>query len=322
MQYRTIGHSGPRISVVGFGGWGIGGATAGATSYGSTDDAVSRRALRRAFELGITFFDTSPAYGDGHSEALIGETLHDVRERVFLATKIGIRSFADGRADFTLASVRRSVEESLARLRTDRIDLLQFHNATAADLAANRDTLDHLERLRERGTIRLLGLSLKRPEDYAAAAALVRADVVQVNLNMLDTRAVEAGLLPPRDPGLVPVIARTPLCFGFLSGHVDGGTVFSDADHRSRWSPAQRRRWTDCARAAMDLVGPPGSHVWSQSALRFCLSFPGVATVIPGIMTEAEADANAAAAALGPLPADAAEAILAFNRINSAFVGP
>jgi aryl-alcohol dehydrogenase-like predicted oxidoreductase len=89
MKYRALGSTGLTVSAIGFGGWGIGGVSAGATSYGETDDAVSRRALACAFERGITFFDTSPAYGDGRSERLIGEVFTGRRDKIVIATKAG-----------------------------------------------------------------------------------------------------------------------------------------------------------------------------------------------------------------------------------------
>jgi aryl-alcohol dehydrogenase-like predicted oxidoreductase len=128
MDTRPLGPL--RVSVIGFGAWGIGGLTPKATSYGETDDAVSRRALHEALDLGITFFDTSSVYGDGRSERLIGELAASQRDRMVIATKGGI---APGYAgyDFSSPALRASLEASLRRLRTDHVDLFQLHNASA-----------------------------------------------------------------------------------------------------------------------------------------------------------------------------------------------
>src|SRR5437660_6576398 len=89
MRYRRLGSTGLQVSEIGFGAWGIGGVANGAVGYGPTDDEQSRAALRRAFELGVTFYDTADIYGFGHSEELIGETLADVRSKLVIATKVG-----------------------------------------------------------------------------------------------------------------------------------------------------------------------------------------------------------------------------------------
>ena len=93
MKYRALGKTGLLVSEIGYGAWGIGGRTSGLTSYGDTDDKVSRSALARALEVGITFFDTSSAYGNGHSEELIGQAFAGKREKVVITTKSGYLSW-------------------------------------------------------------------------------------------------------------------------------------------------------------------------------------------------------------------------------------
>src|SRR5215203_5260822 len=126
MKYRALGRTGLTVSEIGFGAWGIGGRTVGQTSYGDTDDATSLAALGRALDRGITFFDTSSAYGNGHSEALIGRAFASSRQRVVIATKAGYEAW-DRPPDFSAAAIVASAESSLARLRTDYIDLFQLH---------------------------------------------------------------------------------------------------------------------------------------------------------------------------------------------------
>ena len=116
MNYRTLGRTGLVVSEIGFGAWGIGGRTVGETSYGDTDDRTSLAALAAALECGITFFDTSAAYGDGHSEELIGRAFRQSRQQVVLATKAGYESW-DRPPDFSADAITASVERSLARFR-------------------------------------------------------------------------------------------------------------------------------------------------------------------------------------------------------------
>lgn len=316
MQHRALGSTGLTVSAIGFGGWGIGGRTAGATSYGDTDDAVSRRALARAFERGITFFDTSPAYGDGRSERLIGEAFRGRRDRVVIATKAGYRSWTAA-PDYSPAAIRASVEGSLARLGTDYVDLLQLHNAPAALLRAEPAVVAALEELKRAGKIRAWGVSARSPADGAAAIRASGAAVVQANLNMLDVRAVTGGLVEAALAAGAGLIARTPLCFGFLGG---GATTFAPGDHRAAWPERQIARWREGAALMFTQAAPATAAERATTALRFCLSVPAVACVIPGILTPEESDRNAAAGDLPPLPPEQYEAVLALNRAHAFFV--
>ncbi len=315
MQYRALGSTGLTVSAIGFGGWGIGGRTAGATSYGETDDAVSRRALARAFERGITFFDTSPAYGDGRSEHLIGEAFRGRRDKVAIATKAGYQSWATA-PDFSPAAIWASVEGSLARLGTDYIDLLQLHNAPSALLRADPTIAAALDDLKRAGKIRAWGVSARSPADGAAAIRDGNAAVVQANLNMLDVRAVTDGLVDAALAAKAGLIARTPLCFGFLGG---GGTNFAPGDHRAAWPERQIARWREGAELMFTQAVPAPPAERAASALRFCLSVPAVASVIPGILTPEEADHNADAGDLPPLPAEQYGAVLALNHAHEFF---
>jgi aryl-alcohol dehydrogenase-like predicted oxidoreductase len=299
MRYRAFGKSGLKVSEIGFGAWGIGGESHGATSYGSTDDAESVRALETAFDHGITFFDTAGAYGNGHSEELIGHTFAGRRDRIVIATKAGRRDFREPH-DFSPSAVRASVESSLRRLRTDTIDLLQLHDP---DVGAPEleDTFATLGQLRGHGSVRFVGVSVRSPVDGTRVLKRFDVDALQVNLNLLDQRAVESGLLNAAAAAGVAVIARTPLCFGFLTGEYGPETDFEAADHRNIWPEAQIARWVEGGREMSAAVDRRSTQRAVHVALRFCLSFESVATVIPGILTPAQARENAAASDFGPL---------------------
>ena len=193
MRYRPLGKTGLTVSEIGFGGWGIGGPSPGATSYGPTDDAVSLRTLERAFEQGITLYDTSNAYGDGHSEALIGQAFKQRRTQVVIATKAGFPRF-DQDQDFSPGQLRASLEGSLRRLQTDHVDLFQLHSPPIALLRDDPAILATLRSLVQEGKARAFGLSVRAPEDGLVAIRELGFPVVQVNLNLLDQRAVGNGL--------------------------------------------------------------------------------------------------------------------------------
>src|ERR1044072_8090395 len=200
MRYRPLAKTGLQVSGIGFGAWGIGGRTVEQTSYGDTDDRTSLAALDRALERGITFFDTSAASGNGHSEALSGRAVRGKRSRAVIATKAGYEAW-DQAPDFAPSAIVASTERSLARLGTDYIDLLPLHNP---------------------------------PLDLVPAPRACEIAVVQANFNMMDVRVLTGGLLAEVERLGVGFIGRTPLCFGFLSGTIGHDSVFPAGDHRAR----------------------------------------------------------------------------------------
>lgn len=297
MNYRPLGATGITVSEIGFGAWGIGGVSAGRSSYGPTDDAQSKRALHVAYEHGITFYDTSDIYGYGHSEELIGEALGSVRDKIVIASKVGFLEHL-GAQDFSSKHVRTSVEQSLNRLRTDYIDLYQLHDPDIDMLVNDPSILETFEALKKEGKIRSVGISVKGPPEGLRAINELNAAVIQINLNMIDQRAVENGLLALSERQKVGVIARTPLCFGFLSDRkID---ALHPRDHRTSRPPEQLERW----KSAPDLfrsLNAGTTRSFAQLALQFCLSFPSVSTVIPGMLKEEEVVENVSASQGGPL---------------------
>lgn len=320
MRYRPLGRTGISVSEIGFGAWGIGGATPGSTSYGPTDDRESLRALGRALDLGITFFDTAAVYGYGRSEELIAEAVAGRRSGVVIATKAGLVEF--GKApDFTPRELDRSLERSLTRLRTDYVDLFQLHNPPANVLADPDAALESVGKARRAGKIRAFGVSVRSPEDGLVAIARARPDAIQVNFNLLDQRILDSGLAEAAHAAGVAIIARTPLCFGFLTGRIDESTVFRPDDHRSRWPRSQIRHWAEGARRMMSTMAEPANQTPTQYALRYCLSHPAVASTIPGILSAAEAEENCHASLLGSLGPGEHAAIRAAYRECAAFEG-
>jgi len=318
MRTRKLEKSGLAVSEIGFGTWGIGGYVAGA-SYGVTDDRQSLAALRRAADLGINFFDTADAYGDGHAETLLGEVF-GASDAVRIATKAGHPRFG-GPQDFSPAHLRRSVEGSLGRLRREKIDLLQLHNPPLELLHADPEILATLDALENEGKIAAWGLSLKTPAEALAAIDAFAPVCVQANFNLADQRALETGLLDRALAADVGVIVRTPLAFGFLSGKLAADAVFPEGDHRRNWPAERIRQWADAGRSLAGDIAAQAGQTLAQIALRFCLSHPAVSVAIPGMLAAAEVRENAAASDFGALdPADVARIRAAYA--DSAFAAP
>lgn len=320
MRYRRLGQTALEISEIGFGAWGIGGASAGAVSYGPTDDGESLRALRRAFDLGVTFYDTADLYGHGHSEQLIGAAFRDIRTRVVLATKVGFLA-PYGPQDFSPRHVRTALEGSLRRLQTDYVDVYQLHNPPMDLLRSNPGLVETLKDLEHQGKVRAIGVSVRSPDDgLVAVREFGVVEVVQVNFSMVDQRARENGLLALCERRSVGVICRTPLCFGFLTGKYGDGWRFDPSDHRSAWSAEQIGRWAEAHELfAAELDGTRQTH--AQLALRFCLSYAAVSSVIPGMLTVEQVEENTATSEYGRLDEQERGRVEDVYRRNTFFVG-
>lgn len=301
MRYRRLGRTGLTVSEIGFGAWGIGGASGGAAAYGPTDDAESLRVLVRALERGVTFYDTAELYGAGRSERLIGAAFKDRRAQVIVASKVGM---ADGglSQDFSPEHIRDSLQRTLKRLQTNYLDLYQLHDPSVASLEQDGRALDTLRALQRAGMIRAYGISARSPEEAVAAVQRLQIPCVQVNLNLLDQRAAGNGLMALCETQQVGLIARTPLCFGFLTAAYTRENDFGADDHRSGWPAQQRARWAH-GHQVFASVKQRQAQSWAQFALRYCLSYEAVSTVIPGMLYEAHVQENVAASALGPLEA-------------------
>ena len=297
MGRRRLGRTGLMVSEIGFGSWGTGGE-----SYGPVDDSVSLAVLENAYQRGINFFDTSDLYGNGHSERVLGKALKAVRSDVVIATKGGLlphTGFAMP-SDFSPGHLRDALCRSLERLDTDYVDLYQLHSPELSVLEQDSGIMGALRQFQAEGLIRHYGLSAPNP--MVARAALDRFDfaAIQVNFNLIDHRADEQGTLAAAIERDVGVIARTPLCFGYLSGKLSGTEHLAIGDHRAKWPEDQLRRWAQAPGLFDPLIRRRGCSP-AQFALLFCLAQPAVSTVIPGLMSIAEVEEDAATSGMAPL---------------------
>lgn len=307
MKYRTLGSTGIRISEIGFGTWGLGG-----DSYGPVDDDTSEKVLKEALDSGITFYDTSDLYGNGHCEEILGRAFSDCRQQMVIATKVGTLPHTGFYMpqDFSEAHIRASMDASLRRLETDYVDLYQLHSPPM-ELPNWDEIVGVLKSLRQEGKIHASGISARSPEDAKTAIEKFGFEAVQVNFNLIDHRAIDSGLFDLCRQRNVGVIVRTPLAFGYLSGKLTGEEEFQGSDHRAKWPREQLRRWAN----AHHLFAPLNEgklRTMTQLALQFCLSEEAVSTVIPGILTLDEVRENSGAA---DLPALSKDELIAIRRI-------
>ena len=300
MKTRVLGRTGLRVSEVGFGAWGIGGNAHG-NSYGPTDDNVSLAAVRRAVDLGCTFFDTADVYGWGHSETLLGKALEGRRQEVALATKVGGDFYHGGmRANFDPGYIAFALDRSLARLQTDTLDLYQLHNPPAESMA-DPATYEVLDALKGEHKIRFYGVSVHEPLEAMLCLEAGKPDVLQIPFSIFRQEWIEEVLPAVRRAG-VGIIAREPLGNGFLAGRIRPGTTFPRGDIRHPWPAAMVAGHALAAERLAFLVRP--DRTLAQAALRFVLAFPEVAVAIPGIKTPAQAEEDLAASDAPALTAE------------------
>jgi len=285
MRYRRLGRSGLEVSELGYGAWGI-----GATGWVGADDDASRAALAQAIGAGVNFIDTALAYGDGHSETLVGEAVRAAAETVYVATKIPPqnRKWPAERGDpvaamFSAAWVTEATETSLRNLGLESIDVQQFHTWTD-DWVEQGDWADAVAALKQAGKIRFFGVSI-RNHDPASVLRLVESDLidtVQVIYNIFDQSPEDELFTAALEHG-VGIIVRVPFDEGGLTGRIRPDTSFPDGDFRNGYFAGDRKRETyERVQAIVADLGITEDEI-ASAALRFCLSQPAVSTVIAGM---------------------------------------
>ncbi|MFF4618958.1 aldo/keto reductase [Nonomuraea jabiensis] len=315
---RKLGQTGLEVSAIGLGCWAIGGPFllgGMQDGWGEVDDDESARAINRAVDLGITFFDTADVYGTGHSERVLGRALRGRRDAVVIATKFGY-TYDEARkeiigTDTSAAYVQRACEASLARLGTDYIDLYQMHVGDAGTAAAE-DVFAALESLVDKGMIRSYGWSTDDRERARRLAGRRGAAAVQFAINVLSDA-----------PGMVEVcgeselagLARSPLAMGLLTGKFTAESRLPADDVR-----ASGHSWVNYFRdgrpdqdsldrlAAIREILTSAGRSLAQGALAWILARGDQMIPIPGFKSIAQVEENAAALDRGPLaPAQMSE---------------
>ena len=295
MRYRPFGRLGWQVSDIGYGMWGMGGWT-------GSDDKESLASLDRAVARGCNFFDTAFAYGDGHSETLLGETLkRHSGTRLYVATKVPPKNRKwPGRATTPIGEVfpydyiREMTETSLKNLQVDSLDLQQLHvwsDAWVADEGWQRAARD----LKREGKVKGFGISVNRwePANVLRALDTGLVDAVQVVYNIFD-QAPEDELFPACERLGVAIIARVPFDEGSLTGTMTADMTWPKGDWRNLYfTPENLRETLDHVDRLKPLV-PAGSTL-PDLALRFILHHPAVSTTIPGMRKLSHVDRNTAA---------------------------
>ena len=311
MNTRTLGKTGLNVSEIGFGGWAVGGNAFG-NSYGETDDTVSRAAILRALELGVTLLDTADIYGHGHSEALIGDVLRGwPGPAPIVVTKGGINFYRRDdtlEQDWTPLALAHAVQQSLARLRRETLDVFLLMNPPVEDLDRWKawDTLDALKRA---GKIRFVGVSVAEPADGVwLLQNRLPVDVLEVAYSVF-YQGAGTELLPLAEKRGVGILAREPLANGFLSDKYGAGAVFENGDIRASLPREYVAAMTETAEQ-LNFLRRGNERTPAQAALRFVLDDPAVASVVVGAKTPGQVEENVGAAGVPAIDASEWERIM------------
>jgi aryl-alcohol dehydrogenase-like predicted oxidoreductase len=297
MNERRLGRTGLSVSEIGYGAWGIGGSM-----WLGAEDQESLRALNRAIDLGVNFIDTAAAYGNGHSERLVGKVVAEREERIVVASKIPPKNLAwpapdgiDPDEAFPADHIRKSTERSLSNLGMDAIDVMQFH-VWNDDWLGRGSWLEGIQALRDEGKIRFFGVSINdlQPANAVRLIETGAVDTVQVIYNIFE-QAPEDELLAACERNDVGVIARVPLDEGGLTGSVKAGTTFPEGDFRNEYFSGENsvERTGERAQAIADDLGLSNGEL-PEVALRYVLSHPAISTVIPGMRSVRNVERNTA----------------------------
>jgi aryl-alcohol dehydrogenase-like predicted oxidoreductase len=302
MEKRILGRTGRAVSVVGLGTWQLG------ADWGDVAEKDALAVLEAAASTGTTFLDTADVYGDGRSERIIGQFLAANPGAEFtVATKMGRRVPQDPKV-YTLDNFRAWTDRSRANLGTDRLDLVQLH-CPPTPVFSSDAVYDALDTLVAEQRIAAYGVSVETCAQALAAIAQPGTATVQIILNAFRRKPLDEVLPAARAAG-VGIIARVPLASGLLSGRYTHETSFAADDHRTynrhgeafdageTFSGVDFNTGVDAAREFAALA--PAGATPAQAALRWVIQQPGVSTVIPGARNAAQAEQNAAAAALPP----------------------
>ena len=307
MKYRRLGQTEMKVSVIGIGTWQLGGEWGKNFQQAEVDAMIGKGA-----EMGINLIDTAECYGDHLSEKLIGNAINGRRQKWIIATKFGHKFMPNFEREnlFEPAQVQKQLEDSLKVLRTDYIDLYQFHSGTD-EMFDTPGLWEMLQNQVKSGMIRHLGISISKKHGsfyQVEKASEVRAEAIQAVYNRVH-RKPEGKIFDSCIRQDLGVLARVPLASGFLSGKYSEDSKFAGTDVRSSWH--DQDEWQEIYREVASFKNEvPRDVPMAHWALAFCLQHPAVTCVIPGCKTVEQVESNALAADLQAVSDDHPQAAL------------
>jgi len=306
MEFRELGESGLKVSVITFGAWAIGG-----WMWGGQDRKEALAGIQRALDLGVTSIDTAPAYGFGLSEEIVGEAIRGKRDRVQILTKFGLRWDTDKGVFYFDSqdndgkpvnihkyagkeSVIRECEQSLKRLDTDYIDLYQIHWADST--TPIEETMEACSLLVQQGKVRAVGVCNYSVDQMKTAEKVLKLASNQIPYSMIN-RGMEDEVIPYCMKMNRGVLAYSPLQRGLLTGKIKPGHSFGPGDHRpssSFFTEGNINRVLDFLGALRPIAGDKNATL-AQLVIRWTIQRPGITVALVGVRNPKQAEENAKA---------------------------
>ena len=272
MKYFRLGKL--RLSKICLGTWSLGGNKKNNFSYGNMNEKQTHKILDYAYQKGINFYDTANVYGD--AEKRLGKFFKYERKKIFIATKVGCTSF-NKKLDFSFTTVNTQLKNSIRNLGNNYLDLVQLYNPNPSDKKVHR-IFKFLDKMKNYGLIKFIGVSLKSPEDYLKIRKFYNFDTVQCNFNILDHRALNQGIIKTIKSDGAKLFFRTVLNFGIFTNeflkkkHIN----FRKDDHRARWDKNQIILWKKYAKRINSKINQPIENI----SYKFSNSFNPESTII------------------------------------------
>ena len=294
MQYRRLGRTNFEVSAIGYGAWGISGA-----QWMGARDEESLAALSLAVSLGLNFIDTALAYGDGHSEQLVGRVVRESAGKIYVATKVPPKNrLWPARAGIPLQQVFpedyivQSTETSLRNLGLETIDLQQLH-VWNHEWTGRDEWRNAFDRLKRSGKVRAVGVSINdhQPDTALDLIDTGLIDTVQVIYNIFD-QSPQQRLFPKCIEKDIGVLARVPFDEGSLTGNIRASTTFPPGDFRNHYFRGDRKQQVEEHIGALLNDLQITRDKLPETALGFCISHPAVSTAIPGMRSRRSVEAN------------------------------
>jgi aryl-alcohol dehydrogenase-like predicted oxidoreductase len=303
MEYRQLGNSDIKVSVVCFGAW-----AAGGWMWGGTDQNEAVRAIERSVDLGVTTIDTAPVYGFGLSEEIVAQAISGKREKVQILTKYGLRwdttrgifyfDSQDAKGNFVKINkysgkqgIIEECEKSLKRLKTDYIDLYQIHWPDPT--TPIEETMEAVAALMRDGKIRAAGVCNYSVDQLRIAQKVVPQASNQVAYSMVN-RGIENDLVPYCLENNVGILAYSPLQRGLLTGKITDDYQFSSGDHRpgtAFFKPENRQRTNDFLQKIKPLADEKGATL-SQLVINWTIQMPSITAALVGARNPKQAEEN------------------------------
>ncbi|GGA29242.1 aldo/keto reductase [Paenibacillus physcomitrellae] len=314
MNKRPLGRTGLQVSEVSFGTWAIGG------SWGQTSEAESLRALDKAMDEGVNFFDTADVYGDGRSERLLARATKGKEDQIHIATKFCRQGDIFDPQTYSEQRIRQWCEDSLKRLERDTIDLYQIHCAPF-EILQQGAVFEVLDKLKQEGKIRAYGVSVETVEEGLFCLEKSGVQALQIIFNIFRQKPI-AELLPRASERGVGLLVRLPLASGLLTGKFTTNSTFEAEDHRNfnrdgaafnvgeTFAGLPFEKGVELA-SQLDWIAE-GRGNMTRAALRWLLDFKEITCVIPGFKNVKQVEDNLGVLSAKPFSAEEHERLRKF----------